>query len=100
MEPSPPPVDPKPIWQSRTLWLNVIGLLLLAGASPEIVEIIPAETRPYLAAGLALLNIVNRVLSQVSPLTLAPVSPARKAALRKARSQPDGPLDPHTPNEE
>lgn len=60
----------KPFWESRTLWINVIGLLLLAAASPEIKEIIPVEARPYIAAAVAFLNIVNRMMSTAVPLTL------------------------------
>lgn len=79
--PCPPAVAPKPIWASRTLWLNVIGLLLLVAASPEIVEILPVETRPFIAAGVAFLNILNRMLSPISPLTIRrPVGEGEPAA--------------------
>jgi hypothetical protein len=100
-----PPVDPKPFWESRTVWLNLIGVLLLILASPEIVNVLPGEARPYIAAALAVLNILNRTISTTSPLTLAPVSPERKAELRQARrlaahqDAPDGPLDPFSPND-
>ena len=78
--PCPPVVPPKPIWASRTLWLNVIGLLLLVAASPEIVEIIPVESRPFIAAGVAFLNILNRMLSPISPLTIRPKAAEGEAA--------------------
>jgi hypothetical protein len=80
-----PPVDPKPFWESRTVWLNVIGVLLLVLASPEIVNILPGEARPYIAAALAVLNILNRTISATSPLTLTPVPPERKAQFALAR---------------
>lgn len=103
-----PPVDPKPFYESRTFWINLVGLLLLALASPEIVEILPSESRPYIAAAVAVLNIVNRSVSSTSPLTLTPLSPAQKQALRLARrgqviregEQPVWPLDPYARNEE
>ncbi|MGE4164286.1 MAG: hypothetical protein AB7G23_21425 [Vicinamibacterales bacterium] len=95
MEPIPPatpppvvpPVDPKPFYQSRTFWLNLVGLLLLALASPEIVEILPVESRPYIAAAVAVLNILNRSMSTTSPLTVTPPSPEQKQALRLARRE-------------
>lgn len=82
-----PPVDPKPFYESRTFWINLVGLLLLALASPEIVEILPAESRPYIAAAVAVLNIINRSMSATSPLTLTPPSPERLQALRLARRE-------------
>jgi hypothetical protein len=107
-----PPVDPKPFWESRTVWLNVIGVLLLILASPEIVSVLPGEARPYIAAALAVLNILNRTISATSPLTLTPVPAERKAELAQARrlaateghpsdgtSEPEGPLDPFSPND-
>ena len=82
---SVPPVDPKPFWQSTTFWINLVGLLLLALATPEIVAILPPESRPYIAAAVAVLNVVNRSMSSTSPLTLTPPSSEQKQALKLAR---------------
>ena len=61
-------VNPKPIYKSKTLWLNVIALVLLALATPEIVGVLPADWREEIAAAAAFLNILNRFL------TVQPVS--------------------------
>jgi hypothetical protein len=87
----PCPPAPKPIWASRTLWLNVIGLLLLALASPEIIEIIPVEARPGIAAGIAFLNILNRMLSTVSPLTMGRPTTAVEPEAQEHKKEEDQP---------
>ncbi len=72
----------KSILQSKTVWLNVLGILImivneLAG------KMIPTE---YAALALAILNIIVRFLTK-QPLTLAMSSSAPAAAQPAAPAQ-------------
>lgn len=54
--------------QSWTLWLNVLTLLPIILTDTDILAIIPPGWTPYLAAFLALANILLRVFKTQTPL--------------------------------
>lgn len=58
----------KPIWQSKTVWLNAIAALL--AAYDQIAPFIPAEWVPKAAAVVGVLNILLRVFSTSKPVRL------------------------------
>ena len=59
-------MNAKSIWNSKTLYINLVGSAIVI--LTQLADVAPAW-QPYLAAGLALLNIINRFLTTV-PVTL------------------------------
>ena len=58
------------VWyQSRTIWLNVIGIVVEALTLDQLGAVVPPEARPYIALVVGILNIVLRTLTSTS-LTL------------------------------
>ena len=57
----------KSIWVSKTFWLNIIGLAVLA--LNQMGTVLPPNAAPYIAAALAALNILMRFLTEV-PVSL------------------------------
>jgi len=69
---TPVVVTPKPWWTSVTVWVNVIGLLImfLTGIlEMEFLDTIP-HVNAWIAALLAFLNLVLRIMKTVGPLTV------------------------------
>lgn len=62
-------MTPKPIFASKTFWLNIIGLILAMLALPEFVGLIPEAYLPTIMAVQGALNIVVRFLTD-SPVKL------------------------------
>lgn len=60
-------MEPKPIWQSRTFWVN--ALTLAATVLGTLTGILPAEVAPYVAGALSVVNVVLRFLTD-RPVTL------------------------------
>lgn len=57
-------MDSKPIWQSKTFWVN--GLTLAAAVLTALSgqsQHIPADWLPYIASGIAAVNIALRFLT-------------------------------------
>jgi hypothetical protein len=63
-------MNSKPIYQSKTLWLNLVGMAILI-VNSQIGHLIPTE---YGALALAILNIANRFLT-TQPVTVLPAAP-------------------------
>ena len=59
----------KPWWESKTVWVNVLSVLVLALNSTDVISIFPPSWTPRLAGLLALANIVLRFVSS-QPVTL------------------------------
>ena len=57
----------KPIWQSRTFWINVLGGAgtILAALN----DVLPPEATPYVAAAFAVVNVGMRLLTN-QPVSL------------------------------
>lgn len=51
----------KPIWESKTFWINVLMAVGMVLTATEVVAVLPPEALPWLAAGNAILNIILRV---------------------------------------
>jgi len=56
----------KPWWQSKTIWVNV--LTMIVDVAGRMSDVIPASAQPYIASGLAILNIALRFLTD-QPVT-------------------------------
>lgn len=56
-------MDSKPWWQSRTIWLNLVTLVLAFLALPEFVSLLPTTALPYIAFLNAAGNILLRALT-------------------------------------
>lgn len=52
----------KAFWKSKTWWLNVIGVTLTILSTSDITPLLPAKATPYLAATVAILNVILRSL--------------------------------------
>jgi hypothetical protein len=48
--------------RSKTVWLNVLGVLVAVLALPEFVAIVPVSALPYVGAVLAVANMALRSL--------------------------------------
>ena len=48
-------------YQSRTVWLNLITLLVAGLAVPDVISLVPPDGMKYLLAASALLNLILRV---------------------------------------
>ena len=69
---TPVVVVPKPWWTSITVWVNMIGLLImfLTGVlDMEFLNSIPHATA-WIASILAFLNLILRIMKTVGPLTV------------------------------
>jgi hypothetical protein len=64
-------MDSKPWYASKTILLNVVALLALALALPDVVAIIPAGWMKYIVAINALLNVALRIFGNgTGPITM------------------------------
>ena len=57
--------DMKPIWKSKTFWLNVVGLLIMALSDTTVLQALHISAT-YAGEALAFLNIANRFLTTTS----------------------------------
>jgi hypothetical protein len=62
-------MDPKPIWQSKTFWFNVIATGLDVLALTELGGILPKEAAAYITVLQGIGNILLRRISS-GPVTL------------------------------
>jgi hypothetical protein len=53
-------MEQKSWWTSKVVWLNVITILSLALALPDVVAIVPKGLTPYIGAVNAVLNLILR----------------------------------------
>ena len=56
-------MDPRSIWQTKTLWFNVISAALLIAALPEFAALIPELWIKYVVFTQAAGNIVLRYIT-------------------------------------
>jgi len=56
-------MDPRSIWQTKTLWFNVISAALLIAALPEFAALIPELWIKYVVFAQAAGNIVLRYIT-------------------------------------
>lgn len=61
------PTDSKPIWQSKTFWVN--SLTLAVTVLTYLSGVLPADAAPWIAGGLSIANVVLRFLTE-KPVTL------------------------------
>lgn len=59
----------KPIWESKTLWLQVVTAILGGVEAIGGTDVIPAEYQGAALIGLAILNTILRLLT-TQPVTL------------------------------
>ena len=59
----------KSTYMSKTVWLNVITLLIAALAIPDVANLIPPENMKYALAVSAVLNLVLRIFFTKTELT-------------------------------
>lgn len=59
-------MESKPFWQSKTVWANAITGLSLFFALPELSQVLPAGSMPYLLLANAALNIALRFISSTA----------------------------------
>ena len=60
-------MEPKPIWQSKTFWVN--ALTLVATVLGSITGILPPEAAPYIVGVQSVVNVILRFLTE-RPVTL------------------------------
>lgn len=53
----------KPIWESKVLWVNLLSGVVMALTATEVLAVLPVTTLPYVAAGVAVLNIILRFVT-------------------------------------
>jgi hypothetical protein len=53
----------KKFYESKTLWFNVITVLLAVLALPELVSLIPEDSMPYIALANGIGNMILRFLT-------------------------------------
>lgn len=56
-------MEPKSKWLSKTLWLNIVSLVLAILALPEFVSVLPVSALPYIALLNALGNMALRFIT-------------------------------------
>jgi hypothetical protein len=62
--------DPKPVWESKTLWVNVLtAVAMIIAAAVAQPDLIPAEAMRYVVFALAAVNIILRLVTS-QPVTL------------------------------
>ncbi|WP_306127945.1 hypothetical protein [Roseovarius sp. MMSF_3350] len=54
----------KPIWQSKTLWINLISAVLSGVEAVNLTDTIPDEHQMKFMVGLAVLNMALRFLTK------------------------------------
>ena len=59
----------KRIWDSKTVWFNVITIILAVIALPEFVSIISPSLLPYIALVNSVGNLLLRVFFTSQPVT-------------------------------
>jgi hypothetical protein len=63
-------MESKPFYLSKTFWFNILTALAAIAAMPEITTIIPAEFLKYIVALNVIGNIILRVFSTPTTLTV------------------------------
>jgi hypothetical protein len=58
----------KPFWQSKTVWLNGLTILVLGLSLPEVSSLVPEDAVKYVAAVNAVANLLLR-MGGSSPLS-------------------------------
>lgn len=58
----------KTIFESKTVWLNVITFALAVVALPEFISLLPLDALPYIALLNSLGNIILRVYFTTQPI--------------------------------
>lgn len=61
--------NPKPWYKSRTMWFNLLNVVLMIASLTEIINIIPVEWTDYWIAAVAVGNILLR-MDTSKPLVL------------------------------
>jgi hypothetical protein len=67
-------MQPKSIFASKTFWLNLIGSLAIILQDPGAMALLPPGWTPRLVGILALLNVINRLLTNGPSSITAPLS--------------------------
>lgn len=63
-------VDTKHWWESKTIWLNVIGGIIEILSATEFMNIIPQAWASYIALAIFIGNLILRLIS-TSPIGIA-----------------------------
>jgi hypothetical protein len=64
----------KSIFESKTVWLNIIAFILLVLALPQFISVIPAVWIPYIALITAVLNGILRIFFTSQPITATAIA--------------------------